>query len=111
MEVQNQVQDRKLKITTEQPLDKIFSKVCATYCDESLYRFCVFIPDHVLQYPTLTTHPASNPRQDPSPGIRKQLKVEYVTRGFTGAVRVREINDALVSNVELGYPPVPLEDS
>ena len=27
-----------------------------------------------------------------------------------GAVRVREVGDGWISNVELGYPPVPLED-
>ena len=48
--------------------------------------------------------------KDPCPGIRKQLRVEYVTRGFMGAVRVREVGDGWISNVELGYPPVPLED-
>jgi len=74
LEVQAQVVDRKLRIPTDMPLDKIFVK-------------------------------------DPCPGIRKQLKVEYVTRGFIGAVRVREVNDGWISNVELGYPPVPLEDA
>ena len=73
-EIQARVVDRKLRIPTDLPLDKIFSK-------------------------------------DPSPGIRKQLKVEYVTRGFVGAVRVREVKDQFVSSVELGYPPVPLEDA
>eukprot|EP01034_Spumella_vulgaris_P024631 gene24631-30999_t len=47
---------------------------------------------------------------DPSPGKRKQLRVEYVTRGFTGNLRVREKDDCLVAGIELGYPPVPPPD-
>ncbi|MEC8392495.1 MAG: hypothetical protein VXZ58_06420, partial [Actinomycetota bacterium] len=49
--------------------------------------------------------------KDPCPGMRKQLRIAYVTRGFVGAVRVRERNDLFVTTVELGYPAVPGEDS
>lgn len=49
-------------------------------------------------------------RMDPSPGKRKQLKIEYLTRGFTGSIRVREKNDCLVAGIELGYPPMPPPD-
>ena len=49
-------------------------------------------------------------RRDPSPGKRKQLHVAYLTRGFTGNLRVREKDDCLVASVELGYPPVPPPD-
>ena len=48
--------------------------------------------------------------KDPCPGMRKQLRVEYVTRGFIGQVRVREKDDVFITNVELGYPPVPMAD-
>ncbi len=40
---------------------------------------------------------------DPCPGVRKRLYLEYLTRGFTGCVRVRENNDCLVATVELGF--------
>lgn len=49
--------------------------------------------------------------KDPCPGMRKQLRIAYVTRGFIGAVRVRERNDLFVTTIELGYPAVPGEDS
>ena len=49
--------------------------------------------------------------KDPCPGMRKQLRIAYVTRGFVGAVRVRERNDLFVTTIELGYPAVPGEDS
>lgn len=47
---------------------------------------------------------------DPSPGKRKQLRVEYMTRGFTGNLRVREKDDLLATAIELGYPPVAPPD-
>jgi hypothetical protein len=43
---------------------------------------------------------------DPSPGKRKQLRIAYMTKGFTGNLRVREKQDLLVAGIELGYPPV-----
>jgi len=49
-------------------------------------------------------------RWDPSPGKRKQLQIHYVTKGFTGNLRVREKNDGLVAAIELGYPPLPPPD-
>ena len=49
--------------------------------------------------------------KDPCPGMRKKLRVSYVTRGFIGAVRVRERNDLFVTTIELGYPAVAGEDS
>ena len=48
--------------------------------------------------------------KDPCPGMRKQLRICYVTRGFIGAVRVREKEDLFITNVELGYPPVAEAD-
>lgn len=48
--------------------------------------------------------------KDPCPGRRKQLKIEYIMRGFTGNLRVREKDDCLVANIELGYPPLPPPD-
>jgi hypothetical protein len=42
---------------------------------------------------------------DPSPGKRKHLNIQYLTKGFTGNVRVREKSDCLVATIELGYPP------
>ncbi len=48
--------------------------------------------------------------KDPCPGMRKQLRICYVTRGFVGQTRVRELNDQFITNVELGYPPVPEAD-
>ena len=47
---------------------------------------------------------------DPSPGKRKHLKIHYLTKGFTGNVRVREKEDCLVAGIELGYPPVAPPD-
>lgn len=47
---------------------------------------------------------------NPCRGLRKQLKIDYLTRGFSGSIRVRERNDLLVATVELGYPPVPPRD-
>ena len=47
---------------------------------------------------------------DPCIGVRKVLKINYVTRGFTGAVRVREQNDCAVASVELGFPPASLNN-
>jgi hypothetical protein len=48
--------------------------------------------------------------KDPCPGMRKQLRICYVTRGYLGAVRVREQNDLFITNIELGYPPVAEAD-
>jgi hypothetical protein len=48
--------------------------------------------------------------KDPCPGMRKQLRINYVTRGFIGQTRVRELNDCFITNIELGYPPVPEAD-
>lgn len=47
---------------------------------------------------------------NPCPGVKKSLKVKYVTRGFQGAMRVREKNDCLSALLELGYPPIPPAD-
>ena len=47
---------------------------------------------------------------DPCPGTRKALKVEYVTRGFTGNLRIREKDGYLVAALELGYAPLPPRD-
>jgi hypothetical protein len=48
---------------------------------------------------------------DPCFGVNKVLKIYYQTRGFTGAVRVREREGTLVAAVELGFPPeVPPDD-
>ena len=49
--------------------------------------------------------------KDPCPGMRKKLRIAYVTRGFIGAIRVRERNDLFVTTIELGYPAVAGEDS
>lgn len=49
--------------------------------------------------------------KDPCPGMRKKLRIAYVTRGFIGAVRVRERNDLFATTIELGYPAVAGEDS
>ncbi len=49
-------------------------------------------------------------KRDPSPGRQKQLQIKYITRGFTGNLRVREKNDYLVAGVELGFPPIPPPD-
>jgi len=48
--------------------------------------------------------------QNPCPGVKKTLRVEYVTRGFQGTIRVREKNDYLSAALELGYPPLPPDD-
>lgn len=37
--------------------------------------------------------------KDPSPGKRKALRIDYVTRGFTGNLRIRELNDKLVAGI------------
>ena len=37
--------------------------------------------------------------KDPSPGKRKVLRIDYVTRGFTGNLRIRELNDKLVAGI------------
>lgn len=42
---------------------------------------------------------------DPSPGRNKKLKISYISRGYSGNVRVRERDDCLVAGLELGYPP------
>lgn len=42
---------------------------------------------------------------DPCPGVRKVLKIFYCTRGFQGAVRVREKKGCLVAAVEIGFAP------
>jgi len=48
--------------------------------------------------------------RDPCPGIHKQLRIEYITRGFYGNVRVREKDDLLVAGVQLGYLPESPQD-
>lgn len=47
---------------------------------------------------------------DPCPGLRKQLRIEYVTRGFCGNLRVREKDGHLAASIQLGYVPKPPED-
>ncbi len=47
---------------------------------------------------------------NPCRGLKKQLKISYLTRGFSGAIRIREKDDLLVAAVELGYPPIPKVD-
>ncbi len=47
---------------------------------------------------------------NPCVGIRKALKFQYVTRGILGCIRVREKDDNLIANVEIGYMPVPPRD-
>lgn len=47
---------------------------------------------------------------NPCRGLQKKLKIDYVSRGFSGCIRIREKNDALVATIELGYPPVILDD-
>lgn len=47
---------------------------------------------------------------DPCPGVRKQLAVFYVVRGYKGCVRVRERDNKLMAKIELGYPPTPPPD-
>lgn len=42
---------------------------------------------------------------DPSPGRNKKLKIFYISRGYTGNLRVREKDDCLAAGLELGYPP------
>jgi hypothetical protein len=37
--------------------------------------------------------------------VRKVLKIFYSTRGFQGAVRVREKGGCLVAAVEIGFEP------
>ena len=37
--------------------------------------------------------------------MRKILKIFYCTRGFQGAVRVREKDGCLVAAVEIGFEP------
>jgi len=44
---------------------------------------------------------------NPCPGVKKTLRINYVTRGFQGAIRVREKDDHLSATLELGYPPIP----
>lgn len=48
--------------------------------------------------------------QNPCPGVKKRLYIEYVTRGFQGCIRVREKDDFLIAALELGYPPIPPSD-
>jgi hypothetical protein len=47
---------------------------------------------------------------NPCRGLKKQLKIEYTTRGFSGSLRIREKDDTLTATVELGYPPTVAED-
>ena len=43
--------------------------------------------------------------------LQKHLRVSYMTRGFSGSIRIREKDDLLVATVELGYPPIkPVDD-
>lgn len=49
---------------------------------------------------------------DPCFGVNKILRIYYQTRGFTGAIRVREKDGTLIAGVELGFPPeVPDDDT
>jgi hypothetical protein len=49
---------------------------------------------------------------DPCFGVNKVLKIYYQTRGFTGALRVRERDGTLIAAIELGFPPeIPSDDS
>ena len=48
---------------------------------------------------------------NPCRGLQKHLKINYMTRGFSGSIRIREKDDLLVATVELGYPPIkPVDD-
>ncbi len=44
---------------------------------------------------------------NPACGLKGSLWVEYFTRGFSGSIRVKVVNDTLVATIELGYPPLP----
>jgi hypothetical protein len=48
---------------------------------------------------------------DPCPGMRKQLRIDYVSRGFIGNIRVREKEGLLAASVSLGYMPIPPKDT
>jgi hypothetical protein len=47
---------------------------------------------------------------DPAPGIRKQLRIDYCTKGFAGNLRVREKKGFLSAAMELGFQPIPPRD-
>lgn len=51
-------------------------------------------------------------RCDPCPGIRKQLKIDYTTRGFSGNLRVKVnlATDCLAATISVGYPPCAPRD-
>jgi hypothetical protein len=49
---------------------------------------------------------------DPCFGVNKVLRIFYSTRGFTGALRVREKGGVLSAAVEIGFPPeIPRDDA
>ena len=49
--------------------------------------------------------------RDPCPGIRKQLKIGYMVRGFSGTLRLDEHPmNHLRASLRIGYPPDAAED-
>lgn len=43
--------------------------------------------------------------RDPARGVRKELKLSYTTRGFSGTMRIEENNARLKSSIQVGYIP------
>ncbi|GMH85104.1 hypothetical protein TrST_g2760 [Triparma strigata] len=43
--------------------------------------------------------------RDPARGVRKELRLAYTIRGFSGTMRIEEVEDFLKSSIQIGYIP------
>jgi hypothetical protein len=43
--------------------------------------------------------------RDPARGVRKELKLSYTSRGFSGTMRIEESKNFLKSSIQIGYIP------
>ena len=49
--------------------------------------------------------------RDPARGVRKELKLSYTIRGFSGSMRIEEHDNYLASTIQIGYAPPHDSDS
>ena len=68
------------------------------------------VTSHGLRIPKSLT--LESVLENPCPGFcKKELRIDYTTRGFIGCVRLREKNDHLIGSLQLGYrTEVPADD-
>ena len=52
-----------------------------------------------------TTDDLASVFRDPARGVRKELRLAYTIRGFSGTMRIEEVEGFLKSSIQIGYIP------